>query len=94
MGTACARSRANELAFIDAVPKHKAHLINREYIREEKDFPSVQCFAAGFGFLDTNRAADNWVALFADDPLQAHRAGLSQDGRAVARDVVAKAHGI
>lgn len=50
----------HQLDFIDAVPKHKAHLINREFIREEKDFPSVQCFAAGFDFLDTNRDADDW----------------------------------
>ena len=51
---------ASELEFIDRVPKHKAHLINREYIREEKDFPSVQCFAAGLDFLDANRDADDW----------------------------------
>lgn len=36
------------------------NIINREYIREEKDFPSVQCFARGLEFLDTNRHADNW----------------------------------
>lgn len=52
---------ARQLEFIDNAPKHKAHLINREYIREEKDFPSVQCFQAGLEFLDANRAADNWL---------------------------------
>jgi arylsulfatase A-like enzyme len=52
---------ASQLEFIDNVPKHKAHLINREYIREEKDFPSVQCFQAGFEFLDANREADDWL---------------------------------
>lgn len=36
------------------------HMINREFIKEEKDFPSVQCFEAGFRFLDINRTADNW----------------------------------
>ena len=36
------------------------NIINREYIREEKDFPSVQCFALGLEFLETNRHADNW----------------------------------
>ncbi|MCP4385341.1 MAG: sulfatase-like hydrolase/transferase, partial [Hyphomicrobiales bacterium] len=36
------------------------HIINREYMREEEDFPSVRCFNAGFEFLDTNRDADNW----------------------------------
>jgi arylsulfatase A-like enzyme len=52
---------ARQLAFIDAVPKHKAHLINREYIREEEDFPSVQVFAHGLDFLDRNRDADDWL---------------------------------
>ena len=36
------------------------HIINREYMREEEDFPSVRCFNAGFEFLDTNRGADDW----------------------------------
>jgi arylsulfatase A-like enzyme len=36
-------------------------VINREFIREEKDFPSVQCFAHGFDFLDRNRDADGWL---------------------------------
>jgi arylsulfatase A-like enzyme len=39
----------------------RQHIINREYIREEADFPSVQCFAKGFEFLETNRKADNWL---------------------------------
>ena len=38
-----------------------SHIINREFIREEKDFPSVQCFAKGFEFLEMNRNADGWV---------------------------------
>ena len=37
------------------------NIINREFIKEEKDFPSVQCFAHGFEFLDTNHDADNWL---------------------------------
>jgi len=36
------------------------YMVNREFIREEKDFPSVQCFAKGLEFLDLNRDADNW----------------------------------
>jgi arylsulfatase A-like enzyme len=36
-------------------------MVNREFIREEKDFPSVQCFARAFEFLDLNRDADNWL---------------------------------
>jgi len=34
--------------------------INSEYIKEEKDFPSVQCFASGLNFLKTNKTAKNW----------------------------------
>ncbi|MFO1147496.1 MAG: sulfatase-like hydrolase/transferase [Alsobacter sp.] len=37
------------------------NIINREFIKEEKDFPSVQCFAHGFDFLDRNRDADDWL---------------------------------
>ena len=37
------------------------NIINREFIREEKDFPSVQCFAHGFEFLERNRNADDWL---------------------------------
>ena len=41
--------------------KYTPYMVNREFIREEKDFPSVQCFAHGFDFLDRNRDADNWL---------------------------------
>ena len=34
--------------------------INNEYIKEEKDFPSVQCFASGLDFLKTNKDAKDW----------------------------------
>ena len=37
------------------------HMINREKIREEADFPVVQCFARSFEFLDANRREDNWL---------------------------------
>ncbi|MCP8941105.1 sulfatase [Alsobacter sp. SYSU M60028] len=37
------------------------NIINREFIKDEKDFPSVQCFAHGFEFLDINREADDWL---------------------------------
>ncbi len=37
------------------------HLINREFMREESDFPGPKCFAAGFEFLEGNRGADNWL---------------------------------
>jgi arylsulfatase A-like enzyme len=37
------------------------NIINREFIREEEDFPSVQVFKAGLEFLERNRDADNWL---------------------------------
>ncbi|MCO5734172.1 sulfatase [Rhizobium sp. SSA_523] len=40
--------------------KFGPYMINREFIREEKDFPSVQCFAHGLEFLDMNRDKDDW----------------------------------
>jgi arylsulfatase A-like enzyme len=39
----------------------RRNIVNREYVRSEADFPSVQCFAAGLEFLETNRDADNWL---------------------------------
>jgi len=36
------------------------HMINREDIKEEKDFPVVQCCEAALAFLRTNENADNW----------------------------------
>ncbi len=40
--------------------KRLRNVVNREFIREESEFPSVQCFARGFDFLDMNKAADDW----------------------------------
>ena len=37
------------------------NVVNREYIREEAEFPSVQCFDKGLQFLDDNREADGWL---------------------------------
>ena len=36
------------------------HAINKEYMREEKDYPGPRCFAAGLEFLEANRSADGW----------------------------------
>jgi Arylsulfatase A and related enzymes len=44
----------------DPISKYGTHIINREFIREEKDFPSVQCFRHAFDFLDLNRDKDDW----------------------------------
>ena len=37
------------------------NMVNREFIKEEEDFPSMRCFAHGFDFLDRNRDADDWL---------------------------------
>ncbi len=36
------------------------YMINREFIKNEEDFPSVKCFKAGIEFLDINREANDW----------------------------------
>ena len=41
--------------------KFRRNIVNREFIKDESDYPSVQCFAAGFEFLERNRTADNWL---------------------------------
>ena len=37
------------------------NIINSEFIKDESDYPSVQCFAQGLDFLRRNRAADDWL---------------------------------
>lgn len=37
------------------------NMINREFIREEAEFPSVRVFDAGLAFLQQNADADNWL---------------------------------
>jgi len=43
--------------------RHKLsrHMVNREFIREYADFPSVRCFDAGLEFLQANRDAPDWL---------------------------------
>lgn len=49
--------------------KKLRHAINREEIRTEEDYPTVQCFERALTFLDTNHTADNWfLQLEAFDP--------------------------
>jgi arylsulfatase A-like enzyme len=36
--------------------KFRRNIVNREFIKKESEYPSVQCFAAGLEFLDRNRA--------------------------------------
>jgi arylsulfatase A-like enzyme len=41
--------------------KYRRNIVNREFIKDERDFPSVRCFAAGFEFLDRNRDVNEWL---------------------------------
>ena len=43
--------------------KRFQHMINREEIVEESEFPGPKCFASAFDFLDRNHKADNWMML-------------------------------
>jgi arylsulfatase A-like enzyme len=38
----------------------RKNMVNREFIKDEKDFPSVRCFAHALDFLDMNKGADSW----------------------------------
>jgi arylsulfatase A-like enzyme len=40
--------------------RYRVHMVNREFIREEQDFPGAQCFASGIDFLRANCRADDW----------------------------------
>ncbi|MEL6961663.1 MAG: sulfatase [Pseudomonadota bacterium] len=60
------RQRFNELYHDKQTGPHPRNyftnnMINRDQIKNEADFPSVQCFARGLEFLETNRDADNWL---------------------------------
>jgi len=37
------------------------HMVNREFIQDEADFPAVRCFDHALDFLDTNRDANDWL---------------------------------
>ena len=46
--------------FTNRESRYYFYPINSEFIKEEKDFPSVQCFASGLDFLKTNKDAKDW----------------------------------
>jgi arylsulfatase A-like enzyme len=55
------REKYAEAQFSDKRKDYKRNnVVNREFIREEADFPSVQVFDAGLAFLDLNSSAENW----------------------------------
>lgn len=41
--------------------RYLPNLVNREFIKEEKEYPIVGCFDAAFDFLDRNRNEDGWL---------------------------------
>lgn len=56
------REMYHERQFSTQNRDYKRHnVVNRQFIKEEKDFPSVQVFAKGLEFLELNREADNWL---------------------------------
>jgi arylsulfatase A-like enzyme len=56
------REMYHERQFYSNRRNYKAQdIINREFIREEKDFPQVRCFDAGLEFIEHNRDADGWL---------------------------------
>lgn len=56
-----ARAYSNKHYNAPGEVKRLQHQMNREYIREEAEHPGPRCFARAFEFLDTNRAADDWL---------------------------------
>lgn len=47
----------------DRTDKRFQGMVNREFIKEEKDYPGAQCFKAGFEFLELNRKSDDWLLM-------------------------------
>lgn len=45
---------------VPANAKRLQHQVNREFLRDEADFPGPKCFERAFRFLDLNREADDW----------------------------------
>jgi arylsulfatase A-like enzyme len=49
-------------AEIDASSRMRLqHAVNKEYMRDEADFPGPRCFASALQFIETNKAADDWL---------------------------------
>lgn len=56
------KEKYHEAQFSEQRRDYKRHnIVNREFIREEEDFPSVKVFKAGMEFLDQNHNADDWL---------------------------------
>ena len=56
------REMYHRLQFSEAARnRYRVNMVNREFIREEADFPVVKCFERGIEFLDRNRAHADWL---------------------------------
>src|SRR6185437_13070689 len=56
------REQYHPRQYSEALGSYQRHnIVNREFIKEEKDFSAPQCFAKAFEFLDINRNADDWL---------------------------------
>ena len=42
-------------------PRRSPNMVNREFMKEERDFPIAKCTDACLGFLETNGKEDNWL---------------------------------
>lgn len=45
----------------DEDERYLPNLVNREFIRDEQDYPVAGCFRSAFEFLDRNRGHDGWL---------------------------------
>ena len=45
----------------DEDSRYLPNLVNREFIKDERDYPIARCFDSAFEFLDRNRSHDNWL---------------------------------
>lgn len=48
---------------MDPKDRRFQHMVNRDKMINEADFPGPKCFASAFDFLDRNRKADNWLMM-------------------------------
>ncbi|GAB5377094.1 MAG: sulfatase-like hydrolase/transferase [Acuticoccus sp.] len=56
------RTKTHPSQFSDKRRNYQAqNAINREFIHEEDDFPSVKVFRSGMDFIERNREADDWL---------------------------------
>ncbi|MCC7079226.1 MAG: sulfatase [Burkholderiales bacterium] len=54
------RFRERYHRMVSEVPRRQPNLINREFIKNEADYPSMQCTRAALDFLEKNGHEDNW----------------------------------